>query len=81
MSANCNLYANNPLLADVKTKYDENLSNMACQWVEKQDTGPNPVPGQRPAKQNGMCPFKSLGTAYDFSAGPTPVNRKPIYNL
>lgn len=83
MSANnqCNIYATNPLLKDVKTKFDEELSNVTCQWVERQDTGPNPVPNQKPSKMMGGCPFMSLDRAYAFNPGPNPVNRKPTYNI
>ena len=79
---NCNLYATNPLLTDVKSKQDQMLANQYCMWSQAQITGPDPTPGKRPKMQNqGMCPFRSLGNAYDFNAGPSQVNRRPVYNI
>jgi len=81
-TTNCNIYSTNPLLKDVKTKYDQDMQNVYCQWAQKQETGPQPMPNQVPTQYAPACaPFKSLSTAYEFSGAPSQMNRKPTYNL
>jgi hypothetical protein len=80
--SNCSIYSTNPLLKDVKTKYDQDMQSVFCAWAQKQETGPNPINNQQPTKFAPACaPFKSLSTAYEFSGAPSQMNRKPVYNL
>ena len=76
----CNLYATEPQLTGVKSDYDLMMNSIYCPQAMSQPYGPNFGAPLKP-KNNKVCPFKPLSSAYDFSGsiGPTPVNRKPSY--
>jgi hypothetical protein len=78
----CNLYATNPQLVGVKSDYDLVMNSVYCPMAMSQPYGPNFAPSSRPVNTK-VCPFKPLSSAYEFSGsvGPTPVDRKPAYNL
>jgi hypothetical protein len=76
----CNIYATNPMLSGVKSDYDLMMNQKYCVAAQMQPYGPNFSKSQNPTN-NKICPFKPLSNAYQFTGAPTPVDRKPAYNL
>ena len=57
----CNLYATEPQLAEVKSKYDLMLNSIYCPQAMSQPYGPN-FSSSLKINNNKICPFKPLST-------------------